>query len=84
MTEEAEERRAADEIIRWLDDPQQHLDNSTRRKALEGMLIRHFDRARAQATRKARVGTMTMWVSALLLLMTFSLNSAKIWELLGW
>lgn len=86
-----EDEKLLSDLLHWMDCPQQHLNEQTRRHSLDTILIRHFDKVRANAAKKERaaarqerVGMLTMWGGVIGLIMTLFLNSSKILEIVGW
>jgi len=69
-TEELHE--AVDNLLRYLDTPQTHLDKQSRRDAIERMLLKAADAARRSSDRKSTIQTVMLYGSVIAMTATLA------------
>lgn len=82
MTENPDTSEIVNTLLEWLDKPERHLAESSRREVLEDMVNSYAERLRRKEAAKTRIRDWLLYGSIGTTLLTLALNSNKFLELL--
>lgn len=68
MNSKTPEAELSDKVLQWLDSPQSHLDDQTRRRVLELIVTNHVAKVRMADKARARSKDFLLFVSVLTLI----------------
>lgn len=73
-----------DELERFLDTQEDHLDKQTRREILSAMVNVFAFNQRAKVKRKERAASAVFWLGVLGVPISLVINLDRFWEVIGW